>query len=109
VKVLLQVLFYAAGHRCSVFAACREVRTAPSDQAVRDALTALCPAHKDRAGDSCLAIVGKSDLGYFMRQSCICGLAIATVILERYTGKVEDMSKLSRKSLRANHLLPALE
>ena len=44
VKALLQVLFYAAGHLCSVFAACRELRTAPSDQAVRDALAALCPA-----------------------------------------------------------------
>jgi hypothetical protein len=43
VKVLLQVLFYAAGHLCSVFAACSQLRTAPSDQAVRDALTALCP------------------------------------------------------------------
>ncbi len=43
VKALLQVLFYAAGHRCSVFAACSRLRTAPSDQAVRDALAALCP------------------------------------------------------------------
>jgi putative transposase len=43
VKTLLQVLFYAAGHLCSVFAACSQLRTAPSDQAVRDALTALCP------------------------------------------------------------------
>src|ERR671915_405984 len=43
VKTLLQVLFYAAGQLCSVFAACRELRTAPSDQAVRDALAALCP------------------------------------------------------------------
>jgi putative transposase len=43
VKTLLQVLFYAAGHLCSVFAACNQLRTAPSDQAVRDALTALCP------------------------------------------------------------------
>jgi Transposase DDE domain len=43
VKVLLQVLFYAAGHLCSVFAACSQLRTAPSDQAVRNALTALCP------------------------------------------------------------------
>lgn len=43
VKALLQVLFYAAGHLCSVFTACRELRTAPSDQAVRDALVALCP------------------------------------------------------------------
>src|ERR671914_3153570 len=43
VKVLLQVLFYAAGHLCSVLAACSQLRTAPSDQAVRDALTALCP------------------------------------------------------------------
>jgi hypothetical protein len=40
VKVLLQVLFYAAGHVCSVFAACSQLRTAPTDQAVRDALTA---------------------------------------------------------------------
>jgi hypothetical protein len=32
-----------AGQLCSVFAACRELRTAPSDQAVRDALAALCP------------------------------------------------------------------
>jgi hypothetical protein len=43
VKALLQVLFYAAGHLCSVFAACSRLRTAPSDQAVRDALAALCP------------------------------------------------------------------
>jgi hypothetical protein len=28
VKVLLQVLFYAAGHLCSVFAACSQLRTA---------------------------------------------------------------------------------
>lgn len=42
VKVLLQVLFYAAGHLCSVFAACNQLRDAPSDQAVRDALVALC-------------------------------------------------------------------
>jgi hypothetical protein len=43
VKTLPQVLFYAAGPLCSVFAACRELRTAPRDQVVRDALTALCP------------------------------------------------------------------
>jgi hypothetical protein len=43
VKVLLQVLFYAAGHLCSVFAACNPLRDAPSDPAVRDALVALCP------------------------------------------------------------------
>ena len=43
VKLLLQVLFYAAGHLCSVFAACNQLRDVPSDQAVRDALAALCP------------------------------------------------------------------
>jgi hypothetical protein len=43
VKALLQVLFYAAGHLCSVLAACSRLYTAPSDQAVRDALAALCP------------------------------------------------------------------
>jgi putative transposase len=43
VKVLLQVLFYAAGHLCSGFAACKELRDTPSDQAVREALAALCP------------------------------------------------------------------
>ena len=43
VKVLLQVLFYAAGHLCSVCAGCNQLRDAPSDQAVRDALVALCP------------------------------------------------------------------
>jgi Transposase DDE domain len=43
VKALLQIRFYAAGHLCSVFAACSRLRTAPSDQAVRDALAALCP------------------------------------------------------------------
>jgi hypothetical protein len=43
VKVLLQVLFYAAGHLCSVFAACNQGRDVPSDQAVRDALAGLCP------------------------------------------------------------------
>ncbi len=43
VPVLLQVLFYAAAQLCSVFAACARLRSAPSDQAVRDALAALCP------------------------------------------------------------------
>jgi hypothetical protein len=43
VKVLLQVLFYAAGYLYSVFAACNQLRDVPSDQAVRDALAALCP------------------------------------------------------------------
>jgi hypothetical protein len=43
VRALLQVLFYAAGYLCSVFAACSQLRTALSNQAVRDALTALCP------------------------------------------------------------------
>ncbi|MCP4406959.1 MAG: transposase, partial [Gammaproteobacteria bacterium] len=43
VTVLLQVLFYAAAQLCSVFAACSRLKTAPSDQAVRDALVALCP------------------------------------------------------------------
>ncbi len=41
--VLLQVLFYAAAQLCSVYAACSRLRTAPSDQAARDALAALCP------------------------------------------------------------------
>lgn len=40
---VLQVLFYAAAALCSVFAACRRLREAPSDQAVRNALQALCP------------------------------------------------------------------
>jgi hypothetical protein len=40
---LLHVLFYAAGQLCSLAAACSRLRDAPSDQAVRDALVALCP------------------------------------------------------------------
>jgi hypothetical protein len=43
VTTLLQVLFYAAAQRCSLHATCSRLREAPSDQAVRDALTALCP------------------------------------------------------------------
>jgi hypothetical protein len=43
VTTLLQVLFYAAGQLGSLFAACGRLRDAPSDQAVRDALAALCP------------------------------------------------------------------
>lgn len=43
VNTLLQVLFYAAGQLCSLFAACGHLRDAPSDQAVRNALAALCP------------------------------------------------------------------
>lgn len=43
VTTLLQVLFYAAAQRCSLHAACSRLREAPSDQAVRDALAALCP------------------------------------------------------------------
>lgn len=41
---LLQLLFYAAAHLCSIAAACQRLRDAPSDQAVRDALVALCPS-----------------------------------------------------------------
>jgi len=44
VSTLLLVLFYAAGQLCSIFAACGRLRAAPGDQAVRDALVALCPA-----------------------------------------------------------------
>lgn len=43
VTTLLQVMFYAAAQLCSIFAACSRLRDAPSDQAVRDALVALCP------------------------------------------------------------------
>jgi putative transposase len=43
VATLLKILYYAAGQLCSLFAACDRLREAPSDQAVRDALTALCP------------------------------------------------------------------
>lgn len=43
VTTLLQVLFYAAAQLCSLYAACSRLRNAPSDQAVRDALVALCP------------------------------------------------------------------
>jgi hypothetical protein len=43
VKLLWQGLFYAAGHLGSVFAACNQLREAPSEQAVRDALAAWCP------------------------------------------------------------------
>lgn len=43
VSTLLQVVFYAGAQLCSIFAACSRLRDAPSDQAVRDALVALCP------------------------------------------------------------------
>jgi len=43
VATLLKMLFYAAGQLCSLFAACGRLRETPSDQAVRNALTALCP------------------------------------------------------------------
>ena len=43
VTTLLQALFYAAAQLCSLYAACARLRDAPSDQAVRDALAALCP------------------------------------------------------------------
>jgi hypothetical protein len=42
VTALLQVMFDASAQLCSLFAACRRLRDAPSDQAVRDALVALC-------------------------------------------------------------------
>lgn len=43
VTAMLQILFYAAAQRCSLFAACSRLRAAPSDQAIRAALVALCP------------------------------------------------------------------
>jgi len=36
-------VFYAAAQLVSVFAACNRLREAPTDQAVRTALVALCP------------------------------------------------------------------
>ena len=47
VKTLLLVLFYAAGQLCSLAMACQRLCAAPSDQAVRDALRALCPPSGD--------------------------------------------------------------
>jgi hypothetical protein len=43
VKPLLLVLFYAAGQLGALSSACQRLRLAPSAQAVRDALRALCP------------------------------------------------------------------
>lgn len=43
VATLLKVLFYAAGQLCSLFAAGGRLCQTPCDQAVRDALAALCP------------------------------------------------------------------
>ena len=43
VSTLLHLVFYAAAQRCSLAAACSCLRDAPSDQAARDALVALCP------------------------------------------------------------------
>jgi putative transposase len=43
-SVLVNILFVAAARMCSVFAACRDLANAPSDQAVRDALFAGLPA-----------------------------------------------------------------
>ncbi len=43
VATLLKILFYAAGQLCSIFAACSRLDKTPCDQAVRDALAALCP------------------------------------------------------------------
>ena len=43
VTTLFQLLFYAAAQLCSLCAACNRLRDAPSDQAVRDGLIALCP------------------------------------------------------------------
>ncbi len=42
--VLFAVLFWAAAHLASLAAACRALKRAPSDQAVRDALFATLPA-----------------------------------------------------------------
>ena len=42
VVTLLHILFYAAAQLCSLAAACGRLRDTPSDQAVRDALVALC-------------------------------------------------------------------
>ena len=47
VKALLLVLFYAASQLCSLAMACQRLRPAPSDQAGRDALRALCPPSGD--------------------------------------------------------------
>lgn len=43
VSTLLHIVFYAAAQLCSLAAACSRLRDAPSDQAARTALVALCP------------------------------------------------------------------
>ena len=42
VTTLLHILFYTAAQLCSLASACARLRDAPSDQAARDALVALC-------------------------------------------------------------------
>ena|SRR5947209_1925316 len=42
-SVLLNILFYAAARICSITAACKALKDAPSDQAVYDALAATLP------------------------------------------------------------------
>ena len=42
-SVILSILFIAASRICSIYAACRDLAYAPSDQALRDALMATLP------------------------------------------------------------------
>jgi hypothetical protein len=55
--------------RRGVSAFWRVLKKSPSLSCMATSVGTKITAHKDRAGDSCLAIVGKSDLDYFMRQS----------------------------------------
>jgi hypothetical protein len=44
-ETLLQILLMAATRVASIFAVCRDLAAAPSDQTIRDALAATLPEH----------------------------------------------------------------
>ncbi len=64
--VLISILFFAASRVASIFDACRRLRSAPSDEAVRQALLAMCPsvAEMERRANAALS----SRLGKHLRR-----------------------------------------
>ena len=56
-SVLISVLFFAASRMASIYDACRRLRCAPTDEAVRQALVAMCPlmAEMERRANAALS------------------------------------------------------
>jgi putative transposase len=92
-SVLLNILFYAAARICSIAAACKALKDAPSDQAVYDALAATLPELHELQRRVNRALAGDLPKALRRRKQ---PLAIDLVLIPYHGQHLKDEAEVSR-------------